>query len=124
LDTKTGTLTSKKHGVIYENIENVTTDSGLRVNIRKGKLYNKDRRVSEIGILRFKDSKNNIVDLFNGKIVDVQGVTLVQNLYEFYDLEGKKLNFYGEDPFNSPKNYRPQQSDVDTGVTQEIFDFD
>jgi hypothetical protein len=124
LDTKTGSLTSKTLGVIYENIENVISDSVLRVNIRKGKLYNKDGRVSEIGILRFKDNKNNIVDLFNGKIVDGRGVTLVQNLYEFYDLEGKRLNFYGEDTFNSTKNYRPQKSDIEVGGTQEIFDFD
>ena len=62
LDVKTGTLTSGKHGIVYDNVCEILDEKNEIIDLRKGTVKNSDGRLVESGIIRFRDAQGRIVD--------------------------------------------------------------
>lgn len=124
-DSNTGTLTSHRFGIIYDNVHKIELDQkGLFVDLMARSFYkyksDKSSCIVEKGVARFKDTKGNIVDYISGKIVDHNGIVLIKNLLEFFNLDEKKIDF----GFYANTEDLQKEKNTDEGGTNYICDFD
>ena len=94
LDMSNGSTTSVKFGIVINDITKIVDECNNFINLKKSRIEKHSGRIIEYGMIRFRDIDKKIFDLTTGKILDKEGNLIIPNIFEFYDLEGKKFEIY------------------------------